>query len=288
LIGLSGAALLTGALVKRRGGKFICDRGSTHHSYQAKIVSDEFRRWGLTAPPTDPRDTAREETIYEVADAVTVPSSFSRRSFIELGVPTDKIHIIQYGVRLENFAKALDPPKDAFHVLFAGSVSLRKGVPYLLQAFQQVKHGAKRLRCAGTISQEIRQILDRLPQQDVEFLGAVPQAHLPRLMSESHLLVLPSVEEGLALVQGQALACGCPVLASTNTGAEDLFTDGVEGYIVPIRDVGALSDRMQRIADDPQLQRRMSDSALARVKQLGGWRHYGDAWERLLLGLTQR
>jgi len=101
-------------------------------------------------------------------------------------------------------------------------------------------------------------------------------------MSTSHLMVLPSIEEGLALVQGQALACGCPVLASTNTGGEDLFTDGVEGFIVPVRDVEALTDRMQRLADDPALQQRMNQAALLRVRTIGGWQEYGDKWETLL------
>jgi glycosyltransferase involved in cell wall biosynthesis len=99
-------------------------------------------------------------------------------------------------------------------------------------------------------------------------------------------MVLPSIEEGLALVQGQALACGCPVLASTNTGGEDLFSDGVEGYIVPVRDVAALTERMQQLADDPALQQRMSEAALRRVRTIGGWDEYGDRWENLLSQLT--
>jgi glycosyltransferase involved in cell wall biosynthesis len=99
-------------------------------------------------------------------------------------------------------------------------------------------------------------------------------------------MVLPSIEEGLALVQGQALACGCPVIATTNTGAADLFTDGVEGFIVPIRDSDALATRMQQLAEDPSLQQRMSEASLARVRNLGGWKQYGDAWEKLLQELT--
>jgi glycosyltransferase involved in cell wall biosynthesis len=286
-IGLSGAGLKTGQHLQQRGGVFICDRGSTHHSYQAEIVADEFRRWGLEPPGTDPRDTVREEAIYNVADAITVPSSFSRRSFLELGVPAEKVHTIPYGVRLETFAKIADPRHNAFEVLFVGHVSLRKGVPYLLEAFARLNHPGKRLRVVGAMSPEVKQLLSRLPTQHVEFLGSLPQSDLPAIMSASHVMVLPSIEEGLALVQGQALACGCPVLASTNTGSEDLFTDGIEGFIVPIRDVDALAGRLQLLADDPALQRRMSEAALARVKHLGGWRQYGDLWESLLQRLTR-
>jgi glycosyltransferase involved in cell wall biosynthesis len=287
LIAISGAGLATGRLLQQRGGKFICDRGSSHQRYQERIVSEEFRRWGVKLPVSDLRDTLREEEIYAAADAITVPSSFARRSFVEMGVPAEKVRTIPYGVRLESFAKVADPPPDRFEVLFAGQISLRKGVPYLLEAFARLRHPAKRLRLAGSVAPDLKQVLGRLPQQHVEFLGSVPQTQLARIMSESHVLVLPSIEDGFGLVLSQALACGCPILASTNTGGDDLIADGVEGFIVPIRDAAALTDRMQRLADDPALQQRMSEAALARVQHLGGWREYGDRWEALLQTLTQ-
>ncbi|MCU1223212.1 MAG: glycosyl transferase group 1 [Edaphobacter sp.] len=286
-IAISGAGLKTGRLVQQRGGKFICDRGSSHQRYQERLVSDEYRRWGVHLPVTDIRDILREEQIYEMADAITVPSRFAARSFIESGLPAEKIHVIPYGVRLERFTRTGEPPTDRFQVLFAGSVGLRKGVPYLLEAFAKLRHPAKRLRIAGTIHPDIKTVLDRLPREDVEFLGPVKQDRMAELMSTSHLMVLPSVEEGLALVQGQALACGCPVLCSTNTGGEDLFTDGVEGFIVPIRDPKALADRMQQMADDPTLQARMSEAALRRVRKMGGWADYGSQWETLLKGIVR-
>ncbi|HEV2620147.1 MAG TPA: glycosyltransferase family 4 protein [Acidobacteriaceae bacterium] len=288
LIAISGAALKTGRALQQRGGIFICDRGSSHQAYQTEIVADEFRRWGLEAPPSDSRAVAREETIYEAADAITIASSFSYRSFLDRGVPAEKLYTIPYGVRLESFAKSDDPAAGAFEVLFAGQVSLRKGVPYLLQGFAALEHPRKRLRFAGAVSAEMKGLLGRLPQQQVEFLGSVPQAELARLMSQSHLLVLPSVEDGFGMVLTQALACGCPILASTNTGGDDLITDGLEGFIVPIRDPAALAARMQRLADEPALQQRMSEAALARVQHIGGWRQYGDQWEALLRKLIHR
>jgi glycosyltransferase involved in cell wall biosynthesis len=282
LIGISGSSLKTGALVQRRGGRFYCDRGSSHQRFQEALVSEEFRRWGVDAPVSDERDNAREDEIYAIADGITVPSSFAARSFVAMGIPSEKVHTIPYGVRLERFTPVSEPPADRFEALFVGSVGLRKGVPYLLEAFAQVRHPHKRLRVAGAISREFGPVLARLPKDQVEFLGLVGQEKVVEMMSSSHLLVLPSIEEGLALVQGQALACGCPVLATTNTGGEDLFTDGAEGFIVPIRDVDALRDRMQAICDDPQLHQTMRAAALERVKSLGGWDSYGDQWELLL------
>jgi glycosyltransferase involved in cell wall biosynthesis len=91
------------------------------------------------------------------------------------------------------------------------------------------------------------------------------------------VLVLPSVQEGLALVQAQAMACGLPVIASTHTGAEDLFTDGVEGMIVPPRNVGALREAILRLYHEPGLRDQMAARALARVQAIGGWDSYGEA-----------
>lgn len=285
-IAISGAGLKTGRLVQQRGGKFICDRGSSHQRFQEAMVSDENRRWNIALEVSDHRDTLREEKIYEQADAITVPSSFARQSFLELGLPKEKIHVIPYGVRLDAFTPTGTPPDDTFEVLFVGGVTLRKGVPYLLNAFASLDLSRKRLRIVGAVPDWMKPVLARLPQKDVEYIGSVAQNLLPGLMSTSHLMVLPSIEEGLALVQGQALACGCPVLATPNTGSEDLFQDDVEGFIVPIRDSDALTDRMMRIAQEPCLRARLSSAALARVQHLGGWQSYGDAWEQLLQQLT--
>jgi glycosyltransferase involved in cell wall biosynthesis len=105
-------------------------------------------------------------------------------------------------------------------------------------------------------------------------------------MSSSHVLVLPSVEEGLALVQAQAMACGCPLISSTNTGGEDLFSDCVEGFLVPIRSPEAIAERLQQLADDPDLQQRMSEAALTRVRTIGGWHAYGEKWMDLICDLV--
>jgi glycosyltransferase involved in cell wall biosynthesis len=96
------------------------------------------------------------------------------------------------------------------------------------------------------------------------------------------VFVLPSIEEGLAMVIGEAMACGCPVIASTNTGASEMISEGVEGFIVPIRSPGLIADRLQQLADQPELREHMGKAALMRVQQLGGWDAYGDAWTSLL------
>jgi starch synthase len=286
LIAISGAGLTAGPLVQSRGGKFICDRGSTHLRFQYDLLAEEYRRWNVPYPVPPSHAIPREEGIYAIADAITVPSSVVRRSFLQMGVAADKVHVLPYGVRLDKFTPTEPPPADSFEVLFVGQISLRKGVPYLLEAFARLRHPRKRLTLVGSVQDDMRELLTRLPKDGVTFTGSIPQTEVAARMSRSHVLALASVEEGLALVQGQAMACGCPVVATIASGAENLFTDGVEGFIVADRDTDALAGRLQQLADDPALRERMSAAALERVRTLGGWDSYGEQWDALLHGLT--
>jgi len=199
-----------------------------------------------------------------------------------MGVLAEKVLIIPYGVRLERFAKVADPNPDTFDVLYVGGISMHKGIPYLLQAFAALRHPTKRLRMVGALNREMKPILDKLPQKDVEFLGHVPQTKLKDLMSRSHVLVLPSIDDGFGMVLNQAMACGCPVIATTNSGGPDLITEGEDGWVVPIRDPEAIRDRMERLATNPALRGQMGANAQRKVSQSNGWERYGDSWEQLL------
>ena len=87
---------------------------------------------------------------------------------------------------------------------------------------------------------------------------------------------MPSIQEGLAVVQAEALACECPVISSTHAGGADLFDDGEEGFVVPVGDIDALADCLSRLRDDPVLLEEMSEKALLRAQNMGGWDRYGD------------
>jgi glycosyltransferase involved in cell wall biosynthesis len=203
-----------------------------------------------------------------------------------MGIAPEKVHVIPYGVRLDRFTPTEPPPTDSYEVLFAGQVSLRKGIPYLLEAFARLRHPRKHLTLVGTVQEDLRPLLATLPTENVTFTGSIPQPQLAHRMSASHVLVLPSIEEGFGLVMAQAMACGCPVIASSATGAEHLFADNQAGFIVEPRDIGALADRLQQLAGDPALQQQLSAAALACVQQIGGWDRYGDQWDTLLHSLT--
>ncbi len=277
-VGLSGVSSQAGKTAKSRGVAYVCDRGSSHIRVQEQILREEHERWGLPYAGMDPRNVHAEESEYAEADCITLPSQFTYRSFLSQGFKPGKLRLLNYGVDLTRFAPAGVPADGTFDVLFVGAMSLRKGVQYLAQAFRQIDHPAKTLSFVGAPSLELIALLRQrnLWPEDARVLGHIPQEQLKTVMSRSHVLVLPSVEEGLALVQAQAMACGCPVIGTPNTGAEDLFSDGQEGYIVPIRDAGALAGRLQYLADHPAQRAEMGQRALTKVQSLGGWQSYGD------------
>lgn len=285
LLALSGSGLRSGRHAQALGGIHICDRGSTHIRVQDQLLHEEYGRYGVIWPGIDPRTIAKEEAEYEQADWISIPSQFCYDSFVAQGIAPSKLLKIPYGARLERFWPSVQQqPADGedFRVLFVGCAGPRKGFLDLLKAFSLLNHPRKRLVLIGSISPEAKALLESADQSSIELLGSVDNAQLREHYSRASVFVLPSIEEGLAMVIGEAMACGCPVIASTNTGASELITNGVDGFIVPIRSPELIAERLQLLADDPELRQGMGHAALARVQQLGGWDAYGDVWQAAL------
>src|SRR5207245_8344167 len=152
---------------------------------------------------------------------------------------------------------------------------IQKGIGYLFDAVRPlVQKGLVEVWLVGSDSLEPTEMLRRNADIFID-KGTHPRSKLSWFYSQASVLVLPSIQEGLALVQAQAMACGLPVIATTNTGAEDLFTEGVEGFIVPIRDPKAIREKIEWLLDNPVRRQEMGVAALQRVKSLGGWDTYG-------------
>jgi glycosyltransferase involved in cell wall biosynthesis len=259
---------------RKYGSLLVCDRGSSHIAFQDEILAEEFHRWKLPYLPIDPAIVRREIDEYERADTIVVPSTFAARSFAAQGVPAAKVKTAALGVDLTTFRPS--PKKDnVFRVLYVGMLNLRKGIPYLLEAMRLLHLPNTELNLIGPLLPEVRSFLAGA-EGTYRYLGVMPRSELYDYYSQASVLVLPSVEDGLALVQAQALACGVPVIATPHTGSEDLFTNGVEGFVVPIRDAQAIAEKIRLLHDQPDLQKEMSRAALQRVKHLGGWDAYGN------------
>lgn len=259
---------------ERYGALTVCDRGSTHMLYQCHILAEEYDRLGLRFERTDSRLVEREIAEYERVDMIFVPSELVYRSFLEHGVSPQKLRKNPYGVDLSLF-RPLPKHDDTFRVIYVGTLSVRKGIPYLLEALGSLRVPRFELWLIGSVHPEVQTFLARY-EGGFRYLGVIPRAQLHRYYSQGSVFVMASIEEGLAMVQAQAMACGLPVIATTNTGSEDLFTDGIEGFIVPIRDPEAIRDRVLKLYNNPDLHNEMSRAALRRVQLMAGWNEYGD------------
>ncbi|NET53986.1 MAG: glycosyltransferase family 4 protein, partial [Merismopedia sp. SIO2A8] len=133
---------------------------------------------------------------------------------------------------------------DELRILFAGSVGLRKGIPYLLQALRLLK-GKIPFTCkvAGSIDIKLQRVKE---YSDVcNFLGRVPRSQMADLYTWADVFVLPSICEGSAMVIYEALNWGLPVITTYNSGS--IVRDGIDGFIVPIRDAAAITDNLLKI-----------------------------------------
>jgi len=273
---LSGCGKQAQLVAKRRyGAVTVCDKGSTHILFQDEILAEEHARWGIPyRPPFDPRIVARELQEYEEADVILVPSEFSYRSFIEKRTPASKLRKIPYGVDIQHF-RPVPKQDDVFRVIYVGMLNLRKGLPYLLEAVAPLRLPRFEFWLVGLPYEDGKPFL-RKYEGSFRSFGYVKREELYKYYSQASVFVIASVEEGLATVQAQAMACGLPVIATRHTGAEDLFTDGVEGFIVPIRDPEAIREKVLYLYHHPDAQEAMSEAALRRVRQLRGWDTYGE------------
>jgi glycosyltransferase involved in cell wall biosynthesis len=222
------------------------------------FMSEEHRRradWAVTSAD-DSLNRAflqrieREEAEWALADKIFVGSEFVREGLLSLGVPSSKVCTVNYGVDIKQFpARERRDSKCPLRVLFVGEVGLRKGAPDLLEAFDQLPAGRVELRLAGSFALT-RSLLDDRKDR-VSFLGIVPRNEVAELYSWADVFVLPSIVEGSATVTYEALVAGLPVIATPNAGS--IVEDGVNGFIVPIRNPSAIASAIMRYAVDRDL-----------------------------------
>lgn len=178
-----------------------------------------------------------------LADACLVASTYTKRTLVENGIAEDRIRIIPYGVDLERFAFSAGPSAASpFRVLFVGQMVQRKGLKYLLDAWKELNLPNSELVLAGR-GRSDTQLLARyegLYQLEMD----VSDSRLRELYATSDLFCMPSLAEGFGLVYLEALASGTPVLGTHNGGAADIITDGRDGFVLAVRDVVALRERL--------------------------------------------
>ncbi|KKU11110.1 MAG: Glycosyl transferase group 1 [Parcubacteria group bacterium GW2011_GWB1_46_8] len=277
IVGSSSSFLETLRRAKRFGAKTIVERGSSHITYQNFVLKEEYERSGIPIKSFQvphPKIIEQELCEYEEADYIGIPSSFVRKTFLERGVPESKLIQVPYGVDLSQFRQL--PKEDAiFRIVFAGTMTIRKGVHYLLRAFSELNLPHAELLLIGSLSSEVNELFKKY-EGAFRWIGRIPQSELHKYYSQGSVFAMMSVEEGLAMVIPQAMACGLPVIATTNTGAEDIVENGKQGFIIPIRDIDALKEKILYFYEHRDKIEEMGRCAKERVSTGFTWDDYGD------------
>jgi len=270
----TGYAFANGCMsrVKTWGAFAFLDAWNSHPIEFWNLLSEEQHLWGSRHPSVSPFFKDLVQGSVAAADYIFTSSTFVRNSFLKQGFDPARLLLCPYPIDLEVYQPAAErrPANRPFTVLHVGGLSLRKGAPYLLEAFRLIRKEEPNavLRIKRHIRDDAEEVLRRYADLPIEWSESLDLAGHVRRYQNSDLLLFPSIEDGFALVVAEALACGLPVITTPNTGASDLIRPGQNGEVVPIRDPGALAaaslkwwDRIrsgERIGGREELESRLS------------------------------
>ncbi len=293
-IGLSSFCLQAIERAKSFGMMTVVDHGSLHQRSERRLLEEEGRLHGLTGETELAPQwlIEKEDEEFDAADRIMVLSEAAKRSFIEEGIDGAKIFVNPCGVDLSQFSPSNSGQNDCFRIIYCGNISLRKGVHYLLQAFSELKLDNAELWLIGSApAPAFVRLIAKYKSNKVRFLGTFPQSGLRQLYAQGSVFVLPSLADGFGMVVPQAMACGLPVVVTDHVGAADIVTDGADGFVIPVRDVGALKERLRLLHDQPDMRHRMSATASVKARHSLDWDNYGDrlaAWLEATLAVWAR
>jgi glycosyltransferase involved in cell wall biosynthesis len=276
--GCTGVCLFSMKKAKRLGAITMIENAIMHTRDWQKAVIEECKAFGVlprNCRATLPRPMIwRLEREYQRCDYIIVPSTIAGESLAAAGL-REKTIVVNAGVDHQFFTPpAVVEPRAIFRVCYVGRVELAKGVPYLLQAWKQLDLADAELVLTGEIAPEMDAVIKKYALPNVRLTGILPASQIAEGYRVSHLFAFPSVNEGLARVLFEAMACGLPVVATEKSGAEDLIAQGVEGTIVPARDAGALAAAILWHYQNPQAAAAMGKAARAKVEQQFTLAHY--------------
>jgi glycosyltransferase involved in cell wall biosynthesis len=275
--------------IKAIGGKAIVGQMDPAR-YEVDLVKAEEARWpGWARHSVEVPDGyfKRREDEWATADLVMVNSEWSRQALIKQGVPESKLAVVP--LAFEASSPRLDAgtysqsstfvARRPLRVLFLGQVILRKGIQYLIEAARLLEKEPIHFDVVGSIG--ISDTAVASAPANMTFHGPVSRDRTEGFYCSADLFVLPTLSDGFALTQLEAMSHGLPVIATPNCG--EVVTDGKDGLIVPASDANALAEAFQLILQDPEKLRVMKQATVAKLEQFSLGR-LGDN----LAGLEQR
>ena len=243
-----------------------------------RLLSEEAERypeWEPTLETTrEPEEKLlRKEKEMKLANRITCPSKFvldSIPSEIREQIPCQ---IAPFGSPQMPKAHSLTAKEKGKYlkILFVGSMSQRKGLADLFRAMQLLKNEPIKLSILGQPSMPMD--FYRKQFSDFEYYPACSNSKVREIMRKHDALILPSIVEGRALVQQEALSCGIPIVVTPNAGGEDLIEDGITGHLVPIRSPEKIAEKVLSLFKGIQSKGEMAEECIKKAKEYS-WTAY--------------
>ena len=246
----AGLELLSAA--RQQGLRAVMEQTIAPREIEAQLIQQEHERFpGWESPlggdTAEAEYIARERAEWAVADLILCGSEFVKESIAACGGPLVKCCVIPYGVDSRVALAERKTHGGPLRVLSVGAVGLRKGSPYVLGAAKALM-GQAEFRMVGSI--EVQSHARKLLDSALVLTGPVPRSEIQQHFAWADVFLLPSLCEGSATVVYEALAAGLPVVCTPNTGS--VVHDGVDGFIVPIRDTNAIVSALMRVCKQPK------------------------------------
>lgn len=212
----------------------------------------------------------KDKEKWKVSDLILAPSPFVRDSIIKMGGDSSRTVVVPFGLN-KDWRNSIPNPQQG-RVLFVGSVGLRKGNHYLAQATQILNQ--RRVPCEVRVVGPYNLKMIQNPQfQGPVYVGQIPRSQIKQEFLNADIFVLPTLSDSFALVQLEAISCGLPVITTSNCGS--VIRDGIEGFIIPIRDAKILADRIEELVTSRELREQMSINAKQRSREFT-WEKYSE------------
>lgn len=221
---------------------------------------------------------ARKKAELDMADVIICPSDFVKRSLPDAIKSKKECKVIPYGAPLPWLTRN-PPPRtqnDPIKALFVGSFSQRKGLADIFEAFKDIPPSVATLTLLGTPIFPIKFYKDKMPS--CKFLPSTSHSEVLKIMQTHDLLLLPSIIEGRALVQLEALGCGLPILITPNTGGEDMLRDYENGFMVPMRSPEAIYEKIKWLFENQRYLPELRRNARLSAEQYS-WIHFKEKFQ---------
>ncbi|MEY2484756.1 MAG: hypothetical protein QOH39_404 [Verrucomicrobiota bacterium] len=243
-----------------------------------RLLGEEAQRypeWEPTLLAT--RDSAeklsRKKREMELAELVVCPSNFVMESLPEAKRVSSACVVVPFGSPMVERDMATRVEDKTLRLLFAGALTQRKGLADLFEAMKLLNSTKIELIVMGSLLRPLSWYRDQF--QNFIYEPPRPHAEVLQLMQSCDVLVLPSIVEGRALVQQEAMACGLPVIVTKNAGGDDLVVDGETGFLVPIRSPQKIAETISWFASNRTSISGMGIAAQKRARDLT-WHSYGE------------